>query len=514
MRKLMSLALALVMSLALAAPAAAADVGTSGNAGSVPVALTAEAAAFSVTVPTSIPMSIDSDAKVTCATNLSITNNTAAPVEVTNIEVQSGTWSIVDYNRGDRSPLASEKVNSNKLGLALKPSGGSQIATSTNGTQSLSVPSDEWVISAGGSLPFECAGVATAVSGAIADAVQAAKVVFTIGWKEASTSPTLISFTICGTIYQAEEGMTWEEWIGSDYDGTTAIFIKNGIVVADFMNLCTIHNSEINATDTIIPNEIYDFLFDYVEVWDASADSDGSVMAYLRYDPNDANGYMLEITGLGDMKNYVDSYAPWCSDDYEIFRITIEDGVTSIGDNAFADFTSLTSVDIPDSLTSIGEFAFADCTSLTSVDILDGVTSIGRYAFRGCTSLTSVDIPNSIEYIGEGAFESCETLDSITIPEGVTSIGDMVFQGCTSLTSITIPEGVSEIDRYAFADCYSLTSITIPESVVYIGDSAFEGCTSLATVNYKGTEEQWSSIAFETNNDSLTSATINYYYEG
>lgn len=213
MRKLMSLALTLVLSLALAAPIAAAEVGTSGNTGSVPVALTAEAAAFSVTVPTSIPMSINSDAEVTCATNLSITNNTAAPVEVTSIEVQSGTWSIVDYNGGDRSPLAAEKVNSNKLGLALKPSGGSQIATSTNGTQSLSVDSDEWVVSAGGSLSFQCSGIATAVSGAIADAVQAAKVVFTIGWS---------SIPITGYEIQALENVM-------DEDGNVALKVGEAV---------------------------------------------------------------------------------------------------------------------------------------------------------------------------------------------------------------------------------------------------------------------------------------------
>ena len=215
MRKLMSLALALVMSLALAAPAAAAEVGTSGNTGSVPVTITAAATTFSVTVPTSIPLNVDANAAVTCATNLSIQNGSAGPVEVTGISVQNNVWSIVGFNGGNRSSLASEKVNSNKLGLALKPSGGSQIATSTNGTQSLSVDSDEWVVSAGGSLSFQCSGIATAVSTSASN-VEAAKVLFTLAWKEAG--PSLISFTIAGTSYQAEEGMTWEEWVNSDYN--------------------------------------------------------------------------------------------------------------------------------------------------------------------------------------------------------------------------------------------------------------------------------------------------------
>ena len=64
--------------------------------------------------------------------------------------------------------------------------------------------------------------------------------------------------------------------------------------------------------------------------------------------------------------------------------------VTSIGDYAFSECTSLTSVDIPDSVTSIGSSAFFYCTSLTSIDIPDSVTSIGDWAFDSCTSLTDV----------------------------------------------------------------------------------------------------------------------------
>ncbi|MCF2617513.1 hypothetical protein JQM68_09925, partial [Oscillibacter valericigenes] len=91
-------------------------------------------------------------------------------------------WSIVSFNGGNRSSLASEKVNSNKLGLALTPDGGTQVATSTTGNQNLTLKDGEWVIPAGGNLPFECAGIATAVS-ASASNVEAAKVVFTLAWK-------------------------------------------------------------------------------------------------------------------------------------------------------------------------------------------------------------------------------------------------------------------------------------------------------------------------------------------
>ncbi|MCD8040299.1 MAG: leucine-rich repeat domain-containing protein, partial [Clostridia bacterium] len=64
--------------------------------------------------------------------------------------------------------------------------------------------------------------------------------------------------------------------------------------------------------------------------------------------------------------------------------------VTSIGENAFFDCTSLTSVTIGDGVASIGERAFYYCTSLASIVIPDSVTSIGDYAFLECSSLTSV----------------------------------------------------------------------------------------------------------------------------
>lgn len=75
---------------------------------------------------------------------------------------------------------------------------------------------------------------------------------------------------------------------------------------------------------------------------------------------------------------------------YRVEEFEIPNGVTTIGDGAFADCTSLISVTIPDSITSIGERAFDGCSSLTNVTIPDSVTSIGSYAFSGCSSLTTI----------------------------------------------------------------------------------------------------------------------------
>ena len=89
-------------------------------------------------------------------------------------------------------------------------------------------------------------------------------------------------------------------------------------------------------------------------------------------------------------------------------------------------------------VTTIGEYAFSNCTSLTSVTIPDSVTSIDNSAFTNCISLTSVTIPDSVTSIGNGAFQDCYNLTSITIPDNVTSIGSDAFGYCVSLTSVTI----------------------------------------------------------------------------
>ena len=88
-------------------------------------------------------------------------------------------------------------------------------------------------------------------------------------------------------------------------------------------------------------------------------------------------------------------------------------------------------------VTSIGDNAFYNCTSLTSV-VMPNVTSIGENAFYNCRSLTSMAIPDSVTSIGNGAFSGCSGLTSVIIPDSVTSIGNKAFLGCNRLTSVTI----------------------------------------------------------------------------
>ena len=158
--------------------------------------------------------------------------------------------------------------------------------------------------------------------------------------------------------------------------------------------------------------------------------------------------------------------------------------VTSIGDDAFRECTSLTSVTIPDGVTSIGQYAFYHCYRLTSITIPNGVTSISNNVFDRCSGLTSITIPNSVTRIGGHAFWGCSSLTSVTIPNSVTFIFENAFSGCSSLTSVTIPNSVTLIGENAFSGCSSLTSVTIPDGVTSIGGLAFLG---VRHIEYHGT---------------------------
>ena len=142
---------------------------------------------------------------------------------------------------------------------------------------------------------------------------------------------------------------------------------------------------------------------------------------------------------------------------------------------------------IPSSVTSIGDFAFFDCSSLTSFVIPNSVTSIGIYAFYDCSGLTSIEIPNSVTSIGDYAFSGCSGLTSIEIPNSVTSIETYVFRGCSGLTSIEIPSSVTTIRSEAFSGCSGLTSITSYITDVFAtGVGAFSGCDNATLYVPKG----------------------------
>ena len=209
----------------------------------------------------------------------------------------------------------------------------------------------------------------------------------------------------------------------------------------------------------------------------------------------DAEG-LLTIRGSREMADYVSwDESPFYQRRADIKKITIESGVTRIGDCAFYKCAELTTVEISDTVTSIGQQAFDSCEKLQSIKIPFGVTSIERSTFWSCKGLKSVEIPDTVTSIGKNAFALCESLEEVEIPDRVTSIEESTFAHCYAMQSVKISSGVTNIGYQAFLYCSSLESVEIPSKVTCIENSAFAGCTDLAMVSFQGavppTVEEW-----------------------
>lgn len=173
----------------------------------------------------------------------------------------------------------------------------------------------------------------------------------------------------------------------------------------------------------------------------------------------------LVISGTGVMTNYsAASPAPWKDFIESISKITVEDGVTTIGNDTFTGCANLGEVSLPDSLTKIGDSAFRDCTGLTEITIPAAVKSLGHYAFYGCKGLTELELGDSVKTIG----------------------------------------------NYSFAKCTGIRIVTVPETITTIGKNAFKDCSAIDFVIFKGTEEQWKAVTIGDGNEVLTDAMIRF----
>ena len=276
------------------------------------------------------------------------------------------------------------------------------------------------------------------------------------------------------------------------------------------------------------------------------------------------------ISGTGGMGDSLVCYLSPFYEESDVKTVTIENGVTSIGDYAFDLCENLTTVTIPNSVSRIGDYAFGACSSLSDVTIPGSVKSIGRGAFMG-TNIKELIIPEGVTTISNTAFSLCSNLESVKISSSVTDMALTVFLGCISLKNIVvspnninycdidgvlfnknkteliqypigntkekyiIPDGVTSVSGAAF--CYSqyLKTITFPLSmtnisaeafmfcdklnsiIMYnninnIGDFAFNGCNSLADIYYTGSEAQWKEVNIGMLNDGIDNAVIHYGY--
>lgn len=221
--------------------------------------------------------------------------------------------------------------------------------------------------------------------------------------------------------------------------------------------------------------------------------------------------------------------------------------VTSIKEQAFYENTKMVKIAFPDTLKTVGYEAFAGCTGLTSVRMSAGIEDIATMAFLGCSALeynvyenisylgnennpyvalimtndptatscvihestrlianeaftasalTSVSIPQSVKYLCFAAFGDCYSLASVTFEgEGLVSIGNHAFLMCFAISEINLPNSLKTIGDGAFSFT-GIRTLVLPNTVTYLGEEAFMGCSSLATITLSDSLEMMGENVF------------------
>lgn len=164
-------------------------------------------------------------------------------------------------------------------------------------------------------------------------------------------------------------------------------------------------------------------------------------------------------------------------------RLDTGDGITALPTEVL-DGNILKEIVIGDGITSIADNQFANYSKLEKAVLNDNITTIGNNAFYRCSNLNELKMPEKLETIGNNAFAYCPLLPEIIIPEKVASVGDNAFSGCTSAETVTFMGAmIKTLGNYAFSGCTTLTSIAIPDGVTHIGSGLFYQCESLREIN-------------------------------
>ncbi|MBQ9513713.1 MAG: leucine-rich repeat domain-containing protein, partial [Clostridia bacterium] len=165
-----------------------------------------------------------------------------------------------------------------------------------------------------------------------------------------------------------------------------------------------------------------------------------------------------------------------------VTTVIIENGITTIGQYAFYNDTSVLVMSVPNSVNYIGAYAFYNCNSIKEINIPNGVEGIYSHTFFGCASLESIVTPNTVKLIEDYAFYGCVEVKTLTISNTCESIDSNAFYNCKSVEELIIPDSVKYIGTYAFRSCVEITELDFSDNVEEVGACAFYDCNALETV--------------------------------
>lgn len=168
----------------------------------------------------------------------------------------------------------------------------------------------------------------------------------------------------------------------------------------------------------------------------------------------------LMIYGEGAMGDYefADAYRayvyknavcyPWQSHANEIRKVKICDGITHVGNWAFARLKKIEEVEIANTVVDIGEGAFAYCTGIKEVSLPDSVKELKFQAFKSCINLKKFDL-NKVEIIGPQVFDNTPNLGMV-VPSSVKKMSAEIPFGSKSYVKFesSTPPELTEKDAW------------------------------------------------------------------
>lgn len=122
-------------------------------------------------------------------------------------------------------------------------------------------------------------------------------------------------------------------------------------------------------------------------------------------------------------------------------------------------------------------------SKVVNIVVENGVSKIGNGAFACMPKLKTAKIQGNL---GIAALWGCTNLEKVTYTNGKGTMGFACFGNCKKLRNMVIAEGVSSMNRSSFAGCTKLKTIEFPTTLKVVGETSFHSCTSLRTVTVKG----------------------------
>lgn len=225
-----------------------------------------------------------------------------------------------------------------------------------------------------------------------------------------------------------------------------------------------------------------------------------------------------DVSYIGGEKIVTDGNGGWKLNGY----------ITQPSEGIFANQSNITNLKVGSNILGIGDYAFYGCSTLQEVTLENGLQTIGNGAFADCIRLGKCEIASNanIQAIGKDAFYNCRTLSSFSIPIGLRALGDSCFEGCTNLMNVDLTSGggavaLQRLGDYLFKGCRSLAAVEFPDTYTEndLSINMFDGCSSLqyvkvpnSSINFVETaEEAAAKTGFQEFKNTVPDS---FYFEG